>query len=79
MPLRSALLSSICRLAVYAAALVVLATARPPQPRTDASMSAARVAQPAAPAANAAWRLVIAGVLLAGITLELHRRRAVWH
>ncbi len=75
----TALLSTISRLAVYAAALIVLATARLPQPRIDTSASTVRTAAPAAPAANAAWRLALAGILLMGVVLDIHRRRQVWH
>jgi hypothetical protein len=79
MPVRTALLSTISRLAVYAAALIVLATARLPQPRIDTTTSTARTAAPATPAANAAWRLALAGILLTGVVLDIHRRRQVWH
>jgi len=76
MPVRTTLLSTIGRLAIYAAALIVLATARLPEPHVATSVS---TAEPHTPAASAAWRLVIAGILLTGIVLEIHRRRPVWH
>ena len=79
MPVRTTLLSTIGRLAVYAAALIVLATARLPEPHVATSVSTVRTAEPHTPAASAAWRLVIAGILLTGIVLEIHRRRPVWH
>jgi hypothetical protein len=79
MPVRTTLLSTIGRLAIYAAALIVLATARLPEPHVATSVSTVRTAEPHTPAASAAWRLVIAGILLTGIVLEIHRRRPVWH
>lgn len=79
MPVRTALLSTICRLAVYTAALFVLGTARLPQTRMDTSVSTVRLAEPAPPPAKTAWRFVIAGILLTGVALEIHRRRALWH
>lgn len=63
------------RLAVYAAALFVVATARLPQ--SPATISAFRAA-PAAPAVDPV-RLGLAGVLLAGIVLEALHRRPLWH
>ena len=79
MPVRTTLLSTIGRLAVYAAALIVLATARLPEPHAMTSVSMVRTAEPPTPAAGAAWRLVIAGILLTGVALEIHRRSPVWH
>ena len=79
MPVRTTLLYTITRLAVYAAALIVLATARLPQPHAGRSVSMIRKAEPPTHAASAAWRLVIAGILLTGVALEIHRRRPVWH
>ena len=78
MPVRPGLLSSIARFAVYAAALAVLGTARLPQAATDTVVTAVRSTGPSVSAANAVWRLAIAGILLTGMALDLHRRRPQW-
>ena len=78
MPVRPSHLSIIARLAVYALALVIVASARVPDPRVDATVSEVR-ARGSDNRANAAWRLAIAGVLLTGFVLEVRRRRPVWH
>jgi hypothetical protein len=78
MPVRTAI-ASLARLAIYAAALLVLATARLPSPATDSSIAAVRVARPSEPAVNLAWRLALAGIVIAGVVADLKRRRHVWH
>ncbi len=65
----------LARLAVYAAALFVVATARLPVASTG--VTALRAQAP--DAAIDPTRVVIVLVLLAGITLEVLRRRPVWH
>ena len=65
----------LARLTVYAAALLVVATARLPEP--SATVSALRVTSPES--AVDPVRLAIAAVLVAGIVIEFLRRRHVWH
>ncbi len=64
------------RLAVYATALFVVVTARLPDPATQSTFSALRASAPEAHASPA--RLVLAGILVAGIFIEVLRRRPVW-
>jgi hypothetical protein len=64
----------LCRLAVYAAALFVVVTARLPELST--TVPSLRTA-PGGPAVEPV-RLAIAGVLIVGIVLEVLRRRPVW-
>lgn len=78
MPVRPSHFCIIARLAVYALALVIVASVRVPEPRVDARVSAVR-ARHSDNDTNAVWRLAIAGVLLTGIVLEVRRRRPVWH
>jgi hypothetical protein len=63
------------RLAIYAAALLVVVTARLPEAST--TIAALRTAAPE-PVVDPV-RFVIAAVLVSGIALELLRRRHVWH
>lgn len=64
------------RLALYATALFVVATVQLPAPTGHAAVSALRAAEPGA---IDPVRLVIAGILLAGVIIEVLHRRAVWH
>ena len=66
----------LARLAVYAAALFVVVTAQLPGPATQSTFTALRTTEPDAHTSPA--RVVLAGVLLAGILIELLRRRPVW-
>ena len=70
MPVHAAL---VARLALYATALFVVATARLPDP---AGQAALRITEPGI---IDPIRIVIAGILLAGIIVEVLRRRAIWH
>ena len=65
----------VARLAVYAAALLVVVTARLPEAST--AVTALRAASPE-PVLDPV-RIMIAAILVLGIVLELLRRRAVWH
>ena len=65
----------VARLAVYAAALLVVITARLPEPST--TLSAVRAASPE-PVFDPV-RLVLAAILVLGVVIELLRRRTVWH
>ena len=62
------------RLAVYAAALLVIVTARLPEP---SALSALRTSSPGS--ALDPVRVVIAAVLALGVVMEFLRRRRVWH
>jgi hypothetical protein len=65
----------LARLAVYAAALFVVATARLPD------LSTATAVLRTAPTETSVdpVRVAMAGVLVAGILIEVLRRRPVWH
>ena len=66
----------VARLAVYATALFVIVTAQLPDPATQSTFTAVRTATPAGHTSLA--RFVLAGVLVAGILIEVLRRRLVW-
>ena len=65
----------LARLAVYATAIVIVFTARSPVQVPAAA--ALRVSSP--DAILGPVRILIATVLLAGLLIELMRRRPVWH
>ena len=65
----------VARLAVYAAALVVVVTARLPESSTG--VTALRVATPASLLDPV--RLLLAAIIVTGVCIELLRRRPVWH
>jgi hypothetical protein len=65
----------LARLAVYAAALFVVVTAR--LPGHASSLSALRATSPG-PTLDPV-RLMIGAVLLTGIACEFLRRRTIWH
>ena len=67
----------LARLAVYATALFVVVTAQLPGQATQSTFSALRTAAPDAHTSPA--RVVLAGILVAGILIEVLRRRPVWH
>lgn len=66
----------LARLAVYATALFVVVTAQLPDQATHSTFSALRTTAPEAHPTPA--RFVIAGILVAGILIEVLRRRPVW-
>jgi len=71
--------SLVARLALSLAALAVLATARLPEPSLPtAAAFRVPVESVPPPALPAVWRVALALVLVAGVSAELHRRRA-WH
>ena len=65
----------VARLAVYAAALVVVVTARLPE--SSAGVTALRV--PAPDPLLHPVRLLIATIIVTGLCIELLRRRTAWH
>ena len=65
----------VARLAVYAAALVVVVTARLPDSSTG--VTALRMATPASLLDPV--RLLLAAIIVTGVCIELLRRRPVWH
>jgi len=64
----------VARLVVYATAMIVVFTARLPEPVPAATALRAAVPDPGLDPV----RLLIAAVLAAGIAIELLRRRTVW-
>ena len=67
------------RLAVYLLALVVLATARLPDPEPSSRPALQRSTEsPVRPSDRATVRLVLAAALLAGLALDLRGRRVAW-
>ena len=81
MPTPSQVVSFVLRLAVYAAAIAVVATARLPDAQPSRHPAIQRSAEP--PSRRAAEppviRLPLAGLLVAGLALDVRGRRAVWH
>ena len=67
--------SLLARLAVYAAALFVVAMAQLPG-QAPSAVSALRTGQP--DVAISPVRYLLAGILLAGILIEVLRRRPLW-
>ena len=67
--------SLLARLAIYAAALFVVAMAQLPG-QAPSGVSALRTAQP--DIAISPVRYLLAGILLAGILIEVLRRRPLW-
>ena len=68
--------SLLARLAVYATALCVVATAELAGPSTRSTLPALRSISPER--ALDPVRLILAGILLVGILLETTQRRATW-
>jgi hypothetical protein len=67
----------LARLAVYATALFVVVTAQLPEAVTRSTFPTVRTH--AAEADTSPARFVLAGILVAGILIEVLRRRPVWH
>jgi hypothetical protein len=80
MPRPSQVVSLVIRLAVYAAAIAVVATARLPAPQPSSHPAIQRSAEPASrrAAEPPVIRLFLAGLLLTGIALDVRGRRAAW-
>jgi hypothetical protein len=67
------------RLAIYAAAIAVVATARLPDAQPPNHPAVQRSAEPPVrPADRPTVRLLLAGLLLTGMALEVRGRRAAW-
>lgn len=67
------------RLAIYAAAITVVATARLPDAEPPNRPAIRRSAEPPVrPADRPTVRLLLAGLLLTGMALEVRGRRAAW-
>jgi len=65
----------VARLTVYAAAFVVVVTAR--LPGSSTGVTALRLATPASLLDPV--RLLLAAIIVTGVCIELLRRRPVWH
>ena len=80
MPKPSQVVAFVLRLAVHAAAVAVVATARLPDAEPPSHPAIQRSAdQPARPSDRPTVRLLLAGLLLTGLALDVRGRRAVWH
>ncbi len=80
MPRPSQVVALVIRLAVYAAAIVVVATARLPDATPSRHPAIQRSAEPPVrPSGRPTVRLLLAGLLLTGIALDVRGRRAAWH
>ena len=80
MPTPSQVVSFALRLAVYAAAIAVVATARLPAAELPSRPAIQRSAEPPArPPDRPTARLILTGLLLTGLALDVRGRRAVWH
>jgi hypothetical protein len=79
MPRPSQVVSLVIRLAVYAAAIAVVATARLPDAQPSAHPAIQRSAEPPVRRSDhPTVRLLLAGLLLTGIALDVQGRRAAW-
>lgn len=80
MPTPSQVVSLVLRLAVYAVAIAVVATARLPDAQPSSHPALQRsVEPPVRPSAHPPVRLLLAGLLVTGLALDVRGRRAVWH
>lgn len=80
MPKPRQVAASVLRLAVYAAAIAVVATARMPDAEPPSHPAIQRsVEPPVRPSARPPVRLLLAGLLLTGLALDVRGRRIVWH